>query len=172
MSEPITERLYYLTEFMDEVLSHNPSLEGAAYFLLHGRRDASDTELSWGEPPLAKDGDIVDLDVVELWSDRKAVGTWDEEHEWDGWLLEPPPPEGADFFAIRFAPGAGWEFPHDTFSSLQDELNDGGESEYHHIVVGRTSSVKATFRTIDGKPTLTVIEPAEDRAATIRQGVG
>lgn len=157
MSEEIVQRYYYITEFNDEMPPHRPTLEGAAFFLLHGKAYPEETEAFFAErAPLAADGDVIQLDVLELFADRVAI------RDGESWRLAPPPPDGAEFFAVRYGASAGWDIDgmggslSDIAECLNECLNeDGGDGQY--VAVGRHAEVKAVFRVIDGAPSLEVL---------------
>lgn len=155
MNEAIIERYFYISEFNDEMPPHLPTLEGAACFLLTGKGYPDEVDAYYAaRAPLAKDGDVVVLDVLELFANRVAI------RDNDAWRLEPSPPEGAEFFAVRYGPAAGWDIEGmgGSLSDIAGALDeDGGDGQY--VAVGRHGEAKAVFRVIDGSPSLELIQP-------------
>lgn len=150
MTEAILERRYYVSEYSDEVPPHQSTLEGAASFLLTGKGYEDEEGAFYAEQaPLAVEGDVVALDVLELYANRLAF------RGENGWELSPPAPDDAEFFAVRFGPTGGWdaESMGGSFSDITDIL-DFEDEEGAYIAVGRHANVNAIFRVVDGVPSL------------------
>lgn len=157
MSEAIVCRYYYIVEYVDEMPPHKPTLEGAAYFLLTGQSYEGEPDAYYAKSaPLAKDGDVIELSVLERFADRTAI-----KGE-DGWRLVPEPPADADFVAIGYGPGMGWgESMGGSVKDIAADLDEDGDAEVADIVVARDASAKAVFRLIDGKPSLELLTAKE-----------
>jgi len=153
----IVETLYYLTDFIDETIVHEPTLAGAAAFLRDGKSGVWTVEQGAPGRPLAVDGDEVGLDTLELYADRRAVRDAD-----GAWRLEPPAPEACNFFTIRFAPGAGWdsECVSPDFATLTETLSEIGEDEVPDIAVGRHGEARARFELRDTAAELRILQVA------------
>lgn len=144
MGEAIIETRYYLTAWTDEVIVHKPTLAGAADLLRLGHSAHWTVEGGAPGEPMAADGDIVDLDTLELYANRVAVRETVDGAE--VWALHPPAPADADFLAVRMGPSGGWS-PEDivpNLAGLSDilEPDDAGAI----IAVGRHGDLRARFR--------------------------
>lgn len=82
--------LWHVAEFADEVASHGPTLTEAAAFLQAGEH--------------AKHGETVALMGLRVLCESTAYLS----EPGADWVFDPPVPDGADFSAIRYGPGAGW----------------------------------------------------------------
>ncbi len=104
MNEPIIEKHFYLDDYADEIVPHEPTLEGCAQFLRHGKTQKDRDEGGWTIPdgPLVEDGATVSISSLVMVADRSLVKTV------DGYAITPPIPEGFDFIAPRHGPGLGW----------------------------------------------------------------
>lgn len=165
--EVVIDRSYYVAAFMDEVPPHRPTLEAAATFLLKGGESQEDfAEQAKPTGPLAADGDIIELDVLDLYADRTAIRADDGT-----WSLEPPPPRGAHFFAIRFAPGYGWSADEILSDNpTDDELAAAadGDDIIQNIATGITRTEYRRFRVTGDTATLEPLTPEEEAAHTAK----
>lgn len=163
----MAEIFYHLSDYADEVQVHVPTLEGAAYFLQHGRDPDGDPDDVWIGAPLAKPGDAVPLMRLEILLDTVAR----RDGASGGWVFDPPLPPEANFLAVRWGGGLGWSGericdPRDIGANgdsvFFDELNDG-DDVVEHVAVGVTSDVRASFSldAVTGEPRLTLISQAD-----------
>jgi len=130
------ERAYYLSQYADEVLPCDPTLDGWAAWL-------SQPDPAWGRDMAAVEGDHFDASVMRFAPDIIATKTA------DGWVLSRAPTD-VDFLAVRFGPGLGWSpedivWGEDMAQALRDHLAEcGGDEEY--IAVGiKEPTVLLTF---------------------------
>lgn len=165
MSEPIVERLFYLSEWEDEAVIHTPTLEGAASFLQLGKASPDclvEGDGEWPGPgPLAREGETVELSVIELFANRVS-----ERRRFDDglpplWALVPTPPPEADFFVPRYGERGGWDA--DQIFSSPGDLNTADmcpldeDDDGVWIACGRQTSAKAVFRIVDGRGVLELV---------------
>src|SRR3990167_6728184 len=93
-------RSYFLHDFSDETVPCEPSLEGWAKWL--AEPDLEDS--CWqGDAEYPIDGSTYKGSAI-LWSEDIIA----RKHE-GRWTLSRPIAEGENFFAVRWAPGAGWD---------------------------------------------------------------
>ena len=147
VAEQIVETLYYVDAFCDERLPCEPTLEGWAQWLQFGGNDAAGD--GGCDHPLLRDGDTVTLSCLDLHADlRLRKGAWDR-----------PPPADANFFAVRFGPGQGWDA--ETIADDPETLLDGvlDAEEETLIAVGRFGAKRAArFRVLGKVPVLLLEE--------------
>jgi hypothetical protein len=146
VTERVVETLYYVDAFCDESMPCEPTLEGWAQWLQFGGNDAEGDGRC--DHPLLRDGDTVTLSCLELYDDLSfRNGTWDR-----------PPPADANFFAVRFGPGQGWDgdtIAHDPQILLDDVLEPEEEAL---IAVGRFGAKRAARFRLRGKVPVLLLE--------------
>lgn len=159
----MSEVYWFLTDYMDEVPVHGPTLQEAAYFLQHGKRADDDPETEvWGAPPLAKPGDVVSLSSLTMLGDVTARRVTREDGK-TGWDFDPPLPPVADFMAVRWGAGAGWDA--DTIcnpaneGATDDHFNElfPEEEAVENIAVGYHGDWQGVFYIAEGVPRLQLI---------------
>jgi hypothetical protein len=145
--------LIYLDDYADEVLPVTDCTpQGWANWL-------AGTDADWGRDAPAVDGDQFRASSTRFEADLIARRTA------DGWTFSRIPEGQPTFFACRYGPGLGWA-PDAIVGSLDDLrqwLSDNGEdcADEEHVAVGyEMPPMMATFRMIDGKPSLT-LEPVQ-----------
>lgn len=166
--EPIVDRSFTVREFMDEMPPHGPTLADAANFLLHGPTEVFG-EWTGPAPPFAKDGDTVELHVLEFYADRHALRNHD-----GSWRIEPAIPADATIIAVRYGPGMGWNPEHiaGDVADLQNiihSLEESGDTILEDIAVARSRDINAIFHVIDGVPSLT-LAPVNGKPAREDEG--
>ncbi len=169
--------LWYLSDYSDEVVPHKTTLDGAAYFLMHGKASPDDPDTcEFGGTPLVEPGATVALSSLTLLSDRRAV-----RREVEGgafvWDILPPVPPNCHFMALRYGSGASWDAdticnPHDR--ELDEFLSEWAEGDeiISDIAIGRDGSHSAVFEVVDGKPRLRLLgdPPPEPEAVEKSEG--
>lgn len=136
--------LYYIERWTDEVMPCAPTLEGWAEWL-------SKPDESWGREASTEDGERFETDVMLMGAD--VVATRGD----DGWQFSHEP--NADFFAIRWGPGLGWDADSiaGDLESLGDSLENDEDPTY--IAVGYNKpSVTLIYR--EGPPPHCVVDDA------------
>lgn len=153
---------WYLDDYLDEVLVHEPTLEGAAYFLQHGKRDdESPREEYFSEMdlPLKGPGSIVALSALTELFDAIATRRVLD----DGtciWEFSPMIPADADFMAVRYGEGQSWDGetimdPQDpNLSAALEEIYGEDDAFIEHVVIGRHSDHRARFEIVEGRGVL------------------
>lgn len=134
MSEAI-ETFYYVDKYTDEV-SPAHDLEGWAKWL------SGESEPGYLAPDDVSDGDVFEMSILEVLADIEIKHGKPNEEE--------PPPE-ADFFAVRFGPGLGWDAESvcGSFADAVTQARDlmGDEDDSNIIACARfKDGFKATFR--------------------------
>lgn len=112
--------LYYLWDYSEESVPCPPYLDAWANWLAAPDED-------WGRAEAARHGATFRAFTLELEAD--IIATLTE----DGWSYSRPPPADADFFAVRYGPGMGWDAERigDTISAALE----GDDSEIGDEVV-------------------------------------
>ena len=146
-------RSVYLSDWSDEIMPCEPSLEAWAAWLSKG----GDAQWPVENPPA--DGDVLDATAI-LWSEdiiaRRVDGAWQ---------LSRGLSEGEDFAALRYGEGLGWSpdsivtegFSNvagflDEDESLQQAIvrclieNDEYCDDVEYVAVGKNESLKVVFR--------------------------
>lgn len=160
----MAEVYYYISHFNDETCPHLPTLEAAAWFLQHGTMGPDDrivNAIYAKDLPLAKPGDIIELDALAMLPDMRAFR---EEATFSAWRWQPAIPSFANFVALRSGPGQGWDFEtigcptsEDSFRYWLDEIA-GDELLVENIAVGVTGKPRGVFFLNEGVPTLILID--------------
>ena len=149
----MSERKYYITEYSDEVVPCDCTLDGWAQWL-------SKPDPEWGRDEAAVPGESFAASVTRFEDDIIAT------HDGDGWTLSRDPGD-ADFIAVRFAAGLGWppeaivypEGDETMADALRLWLEDNGDAtdSPENVAVGYNEpDVVLTYRTIGGNPSLEV----------------
>ena len=93
----MTEKLYYLTDWSEEIMPCQPSLEAWAEWL-------SKPDEDWNRPEPAKDGEQFSTSVTSILGEISATYT-------DGvWVANSTAPEGTEAYYLKHDQGkAGWD---------------------------------------------------------------
>lgn len=105
----MTGRLYYLTEFSDEVIPCAPSLDAWA---------------AWLKSEQFVDGQVFAAFTIDLLGEVEVRRVIAPDQAGDGWrLLAGEVPDGSTFFYVRHGSDMGWSAEHSgstIFQALQD----------------------------------------------------
>lgn len=152
-SRSVRDTLWYLVDWMDDIVLHETTQEGCAKFLHEGNA-AHEIEAS-GVP-----GEIYSLCALVLYDDATARRADDGV-----WSLDPPQAETVSFAAVRRGPGDGWDedalFDPQHINDgwgldLFEDLADGG-NEVSDIANGDHRYFKARFDVVAGVPQIILI---------------
>lgn len=141
----MTDRRYYLDEWLDEVVPCDCTLEAWAEWL-------SKPDADWDRDAAANDGDTFPASVIRFEDD--AIATKGP----DGWVFDREP--AYDLLAVRFGQGLGWSPDNicDDWDAVRELLSEGGDEDGpEYIAIGiNEPDVIVTYRMVDGKPTCTI----------------
>lgn len=166
MTDPnaIRETIFCVSQYIDEVMPHGPTLPEAAAFLAGAAPEDEDTENAG--KPRAEDGDLIEVTCWQYIGDRTAVYS-------DGsWRLEPPIPELVQFLAHRTW-GNGWGEedcigpPDGLAQHFSHCIGDPAEHTQGPIACAYETEVLMQFRILDGQPVLIPTSP-EDQIAWLQ----
>lgn len=120
----MSETLYYVEDFSDEVIPCAATLEAWAEWL-------SKPDSEWGRDEPATDGESFRVNVMRLEDDIIATRTA------DGWSFSREVPPDAHIIAVRYGPGLGWspDAMVETEADLRELLAVDGDEE-ERIAIG------------------------------------
>lgn len=139
MTDPV---LYYVEDFTDEVIPCKPTLESWAEWL------AAPSEDHDGRPP-AKDGKVFAVFTMTRFANSTA------RHTDEGWVLDPPAPTDADFFAVATA--SSWDIEEGSGTTAAEALELFDHDDEVELAVCRDDPVRQLYRFEADGPRLVLV---------------